>query len=389
MDEPVAEPITLDEARALFPALTKTTYFATNGHGILPRPAAESLAQNAERLSRSGYGAAARLDANVDTVRRQVAELLHAEVSEIAFVRNTGEGLCLTADLIDWREGDEVLTFAGEYRSIVHAFQGAIHRGVTVRVANLEEPRLICPEFIERELTDQTRAVVLSWVRYDNGARADLNAIGRLLRSKGILFIVDGIQGTGVLPVDVHAAQVDFFCAGAHKWLLGVSGTGILYISQRAQASLIPTHLGVTSMKDEDTSHVTGDPYVVCPHAEARRVEEGSRNALSIAALGESLTLHERIGAEAIEAQVKAVTEHLCEGFEEAGGIVLSPRGEGEWSGILLLKPPSDIRVEDLLARLHSERISIGEREGALWGAAHYYNTTADADLLLRCLREV
>ena len=343
------------------------------------------LQDSIDDLMARGFAASAHLDANVEAVRGRVARLIGAEPDEIAFVRNTGEGLCLIAAQIDWRPGDEVLCFGGEYRTVVHAFQGMAHRGVQVRIAAPEEGR-VTPELVSSQLRDRTRAVALSWVRYDNGARADLGAIGRLLEDAGVLFVVDGIQGVGVLPIDVRASRVGFLAAGAQKWLLGVSGTGILYLRRELQPSLLPTHLGVTSMEDADVLHCTGDPYRVCPLPAARRVEEGGRNALGIAALGASLELHARIGADAIAKQVKAVTDRICEGFRAAGGRVRSPRGEGEWSGILLLEPPPEVDLQDLWRRLLLERVVIGVREGALWGGAHYYNSLGDADRLLSFL---
>jgi selenocysteine lyase/cysteine desulfurase len=377
--------LSVEEARALFPGLERTTYFASNGQALLPGPTRDRLAEGIDDLTARGFAAQADLDANVEAVRGRVARLLGAEPDEIAFVRNTGEGLCLIAAQIDWRPGDEVLCFGGEYRSVVHAFQAMAHRGIEVRIAAPEDGR-VTPQLVASQLRDRTRAVALSWVRYDNGARADLGAIGRLLDDARVLFVVDGIQGVGVLPLDVRATGVGFLAAGAHKWLLGVSGTGILYLRRELQPSLLPCHLGVTSMEDAETLHCTGDPYRLCPVPAARRVEEGARNALGIAALGVSLELHARIGAEAIAAQVKAVTDRLCEGFRAAGGRVRSPRGEDEWSGILLLEPPSGVELQDLWRRLLRERIMIGTREGALWGGAHYYNSLDDAERLLSFL---
>lgn len=200
--------LSAEDARAYFPGLANTTYFATNGQALLPRLTRDRLAVAIDDLMGQGFAASAALEANVESVRDQVARLLGAESDEIAFVRNTGEGLCLIAALIDWRPGDEVLCFGGDYRSVVHAFQGMAHRGAEVRIA---PPRDGCvtPELVASQLRDRARVVALSWVRYDNGARADLEAIGRLLEDAGVLFVVDGIQGVGVLPLCVRTAGGD------------------------------------------------------------------------------------------------------------------------------------------------------------------------------------
>ena len=379
--------LTPARARELFPGLEGMTYFATNGQALLPAPARDRIVEAAGLLSARGYAGAARLEARVDAVREQVSRLLGSQPEEVAFVRNTGEGLCLAADLIDWKEGDEILVFDGEYRSIVHAFQGAAHRGAVVRVAAPDARGCVTPERVANELRERTRALVISWVRYDNGARADLEALGALLSRAGVLFVVDAIQGLGALPFDVRGAQVDLLAAGAHKWLLGTSGTGVLYIRRSLLPELVTTHLGVASMQDADAHHGVGDAYEVRPVEAARRVEEGSRNLLGIVALGASLELHEQLGGEAIAAQVKAVTDRLCEGFEGLGGRVRSPRGPGEWSGILLLEPPAGVDADALSERLIRQRVIIGSREGALWGGAHYFNDLNDADRLLEQVR--
>jgi selenocysteine lyase/cysteine desulfurase len=375
-------PLTPAEARALFPGLEHFTYFATNGQGLLPKPTRDTLRTAIDGLMERGVAGSAALEARVDGVRAKVARLLGAGADEVGFVRNTGEGLCFAAEAIDWKPGDEVLVFAGDYRSVVHAFQGVEHRGVQVRVSPTDEGR-VTPELVQKQLRDRTRAVALSWVRYDNGARADLVRIGALLEEAGALFVVDGIQGLGVLPIDVRAARIDFLAAGAQKWLLGVSGTGILYVRREVLPELLPIHIGVTSMADADVLHGGDDPYVVSLAPGARRVEEGGRNALGIVALGESLDLAARVGTEAIAAQVKAVTDRLCEGFREAGGRMRGPRGEGEWSGIVLLEPPRGTDAGELALRLVRERILLGNRDGALWGGAHYFNNLEDADRLL------
>lgn len=377
--------LTPAEARSFFPGLERITYLATNGQALLPRPTRDRLVEAIDGLMLFGFGGAARLEGQVEEVRAKVAALLRAEAEEIGFVRNTGEGLCFAAEAIDWKRGDEILAFAGEYRSVVHAFQGVAHRGAQVRIAAPEEGR-VTPALVARELRDRTRAVALSWVRYDTGFRADLAEIGKILEEAGVLFIVDAIQGLGVLPIDVRAARIDLLAAGAHKWLLGAPGTGILYARRELLPDLLPIHIGVGSMADAGTLHRLDDPYVVRLAASARRLEEGARDLLGIVALGESLDLAARVGEEAIASQAKRVTDRLCEGFREKGGSVRSPRGEGEWSGIFLLEPPRGVDAADLALRMNRERIFVGQREGALWGGAHYFNSIDDAERVLSFL---
>jgi selenocysteine lyase/cysteine desulfurase len=381
--EPTPGSLSLRDARALFPALERIAYFATNGQGLLPRTSRDRVVAALDRLCDHGYGGALALEAEVEGVRRKVARLIGGDAEEVGFLRNTGEGLCFAAEALPFAPGDEVLCFAGEYRSVVHAFQGAAHRGLAVRVAPADDGR-VTPALLRRELRERTRAVALSWVRYDTGARADLRALSAIARDAGAFLVVDAIQGLGALPLDARAAGVDVLCAGAHKWLLAPPGTGILYVRRELLPRLFATHLGVGSMADAARLHTAADPFAPVLAAGARRVEEGARNTLGIASLGVSLDLLAGLGAEAIAGQIRRVTDRLCEGA--AGGRVRSPRGDGDWSGILLLEPPPGVDAAALAARMLRERIAIGHREGALWAGAHFYTTLDDAERVLALL---
>ncbi|MBM4336735.1 MAG: aminotransferase class V-fold PLP-dependent enzyme [Deltaproteobacteria bacterium] len=384
-DEESPSSLSLAEARALFPALERVAYFATNAQGLLPTTARDRASAALERLCSRGFGGALELEAEVETVRAKLARLIGADPHEIGFVRNTGEGLCYAAEALPLSPGDEVLCFAGEYRSVVHAFQGAAPRGISVRVAPAEDGR-VTAALLRSELRERTRAVALSWVRYDTGARADLASLSAVTRAAGTFLVVDAIQGLGALPLDVRSAGVDVLCAGAHKWLLGLPGTGVLYLSRELLPRLVPSHLGVGSMADATRAHLATDPYLPIPASGARRVEEGARNTLGIAALGASLDLLQRVGPTAIRDQIRRVTDRLCAGIIAAGGRVRSPRGGEEWSGIVLLEPPPGVDAAALAGRMLRERIAIGAREGALWAGAQFYTTQQDADRVLALL---
>ena len=75
-------PLSVEEARALFPGLANTTYLATNGQALLPSPTRDRLAAGIDDLMARGFAASAALDANVERVRGQVARLLGAEDRE-------------------------------------------------------------------------------------------------------------------------------------------------------------------------------------------------------------------------------------------------------------------------------------------------------------------
>lgn len=62
-----------------------------------------------------------------------------------------------------------------------------------------------------------------------------MQEIGAICRENDIYFVVDGIQGCGVEPVDVHRCNIDIFSSGGQKWLLSPLGTGIFYVKRDLQ----------------------------------------------------------------------------------------------------------------------------------------------------------
>ena len=69
-----------------------------------------------------------------------------------------------------------------------------------------------------------------------------IEAIGKFLRERGILFCLDAIQTLGAFPTTVE--HVDFLAADAHKWLLGPCGAGMFYVRRELQEKLNPPIYG-------------------------------------------------------------------------------------------------------------------------------------------------
>ena len=374
---------TVTEARTLFPAAERAAYFVTNGYGLLPTTAATAMQEALNGLSARGYSAHHRLLQGVHDVRGRVARLLGATEDEIGFVRNTADGIGWAAESLPLRPGDEVIVFAGDYATVAYPFMALAEqgRGVKVRIVPTDAGR-VTAEFVASVLRPQTKAVAMSWVRYDTGFRCDLSAIARIVADHGAYFVVDAVQGVGALPIDVSAMRISVLAAGAHKWLCGLAGLGIVYVDRSIIGSLRPTRAGKEAIVDSDETR-----YPFALRRQASRVEDGAINELAICGLGHSLDVLLDVGAPAVAEQIFSVTEHLCALWLDHGGQVRSERTRDHWSGILLLEPPSGIDARELASELVADRIILGERDGALWVGAHFYTTIEDAERLVSHLR--
>jgi selenocysteine lyase/cysteine desulfurase len=364
-----------------FPVTRECIYLNHAGIGPLSRRAATRMMMLAETVSRSGDRLWSDRMEEADRVRELAARLLGAREShEVAFVENTSSALSLVAEGFDWQPGDNVVGAALEFPTNVYPWMGLASRGVEYRQVEERDGR-IDPDEILARLDSRTRMLALSWVQYASGFRSDLARLGRACRERGVLFVVDVIQGLGALPLDVEADFVDVAAASAHKWLLGPEGIALFYVSDRVVDRLRPARSGWRSMRDP----FQWTAFDLTWNEGARRFESGTLNAYGIVALGGSLEVLLKVGAEEIEPRVLALADLAARGLTDLGFSVVSSRRRGETSGIVTAVPPGRT-AQDLIKPLDERGIVVAARAGRLRIAPHFYNT---ADEIERCLAEL
>jgi selenocysteine lyase/cysteine desulfurase len=319
-------------------------------------------------------------EARTENTRRLAARMIGAAPEEIALVRNTSHGLGLVAEGLDWKPGDEVAVASSvEYPSNVYPWLHLRDRGVVVREI---EPREggVTPEAVAAALTPRTRLVALSSVQFASGYRTDLEAIGALCERSGILFCVDGIQSVGCIPVDVKKSRVHFLSADSHKWMLGVSGIGFLYVDRNVLPRVRPVLVGWRSTTDAwnfNRSHFELRP-------DATKFEEGSHNYAGTYALGAALGLLLEVGMENVAARIRELLSHADRELR-ALGCETGPSPEHR-AGILTFLPPSgDVRA--LASYLSERNVSFSLRRGRIRISPHFYNQPEELDRLVEMVR--
>ncbi len=73
--------------------------------------------------------------------RAKVAELLNASPSEIAFTKNTSEGLNIAANAVPLKAGDTVLMLDGDHPNNAYAWLNLKRKGVNVRFVDSRTTR--------------------------------------------------------------------------------------------------------------------------------------------------------------------------------------------------------------------------------------------------------
>src|SRR5260370_20636125 len=297
-----------------FPVTRRWAFLDHAAVAPLPAPAVRELAAYATDLAQNGIASVKRWVDRAKDVRGMAARLLNSIPDEIAFIKNTSEGVGLVAEGFPWQPGDNVVLAAEEYPSNQYPWMNQAHRGVEIRAVP-SRGSLIAIDDIRAAMDSRTRIVALSFVEYASGYRNDLDAIGSLCRERGVYFFVDAIQGLGVFPLDVATTPVDFLAADSHKWLLGPEGIGLFWIRKDLIDMLHPIGVGWNSVVDcHDFAKID---FRLKPHA--GRWEGGAPNVAGITAMGASLELLLNAGITAIGERVVFITDYACDRAAAAG----------------------------------------------------------------------
>src|SRR3954467_14655327 len=110
-----------------FPILRQWDFFNHAGVCPLPKAAADALRTYAQQAQEVAY-----IDTgwyrDIEKLRALSAKLINANRDEIAFVKNTSEGIATVANGIEWRSGDRIITTAVEYPSNMYPWMDVAAR---------------------------------------------------------------------------------------------------------------------------------------------------------------------------------------------------------------------------------------------------------------------
>lgn len=379
----------LEAYRAEFPAVHACTYMDTaydcGGSGIGRRAAERYFsdwARAAVRNERGGPGRAS-LFRVLDETRGLLGRLLGGVAPEqIAFTRNTNEGINAILQGFAFRDGDNIVTDAIEHESVLMpALNVQRTRGVACRIAGEPGMDAVPPQALMERCDGRTRLMLVSHVQSATGYRTDLGTLGRFCRERGIFLVVDAIQSLGQIPFDAKGWQVSAVAAAGYKGLAATNSVGFLYAEPALLERIWPVYTAAGPCMD--VRRGSGGCELVCSDPQcARKLENSSLDNLGIYVLHDAVERLLEIGIERIWAHILPLYDRLRRGLAEEGFQVVTPAEEEGHGGVLSL------RVSDLQAAFAHFRdsgialsISAGRYLRFSIGA---YTNDADLDAVLR-----
>ena len=171
----------------------------------------------------------------VDYAREQIGKLINCDAKEIIFTSGATEsdnlGIKGVFEMYS-QKGNHVITATTEHKAILDTCKHLEKLGGRITYLPVDEKGLINLAELEAAMTPQTILVSIMYGNNETGTINNIREIARIAHSHGALFMTDGTQAVGKIPVDVIADGIDIMAFTAHK-MYGPKGVGALYVRRK------------------------------------------------------------------------------------------------------------------------------------------------------------
>ena len=312
-------------------------------------------------------------------VRQKLSELFGGAPDEYALVTSTGVGIGIAAAGYPWQKGDNVVLPVDEHWNNTFPWLALRERGVDVRLVPVDKDQRVDPDAIAAVVDDHTRILAVAAVRFNTGFRANLQVFSNIAHNKGALLMVDGIQGAGVFPMNVQDTGIDILACAGFKWLLGMSGTGFLYVNNQAQERIGAVLPGMFAAEN--------DSRELRYYPDARRYETGTIAYSLFHAWTAGLELLQDVGIENIHTRVLELTDRIIGGLRAKNISIVSPvQKVEERSAILSFTMGSEEANRECHKRLKANNALVALRDGRIRVSPNFFNTEDEIDKFLEVL---
>jgi len=359
---------------------------------LRPRQVVDAIVEYYESYpscaGRSVHRLATEVSLRCDEVRTRAASFLGAESpSEVAFTKNTTEGLNTVILGSGLKKGDEVVTTDYEHNSMhVPVLRTVELHGVRHKVVRSAPDGTFDLDAFEAAMTKKVRLVAMCLTSNITGYSLPAREVVSIAHSYGAKVLFDAAQTAPSRRIDVRALGVDYLAASGHK-MLGPSGTGLLYARAEISDRLLPVMFGGHGVTDTD--YVS---YRLLPAPE--RFETGLQNYAGIIGLGAALDYLSSVGLDDVVAHEIALNKRMTRGLNRAKGVSILPPSDPNQRGGILSFNIAGLSAHDVAMILDNSKgimLRSGMHcchpyfhargiDGCVRASAYLYNTVEEAD---------
>lgn len=373
-----------NEIRAQFPFLEKFIYLDAAHYTPYPQRSVKKLNDFINTFT-TDYLNLSLVNINQSReFRKTCGKLLNCDAEDIIITSNTTHGINIFANGIQLDPKDNnVAMLDSEFPAVVYPWLNQEKLGKANVMLIPSDKGYANEALIKRTLMDfNVRVFTISLVQF-LGYRHSIRNIAEFCKKRNIYLVVDGIQATGVCPVDVQEMGIDFLSTGNQKWLMSPAGLGFTYISKKYREIINPTYAGTTNVNYNFDNFLD---YKLDFKTSGEAYENSTLNTLAMIGTDEVLKYFMELGVENIFNHIIDIQDKLISLLDKTKYKVESDISAEHRSNIMIFSHVDSTKNKEIQKMLEEKKIYIALREGFLRVSPHIYNNYSDAEKLAEAL---
>ncbi|WP_299666268.1 aminotransferase class V-fold PLP-dependent enzyme [uncultured Psychromonas sp.] len=333
----------------------KTTYMNIGTTGSMPKSVLDNYQKNNLSVAKNPWDMQNKFGSwpYVTEMTESIAPGFGANANEIILSRNTTDGMCSILNGLHFEDGDVILTTHHEHVA-AHSPLHVLAARYGVEVIYLDIPvdsgdnSITEQQFVDlfalaaNQYAGRVRLITFSHITYKTGTRLPAKRICQEVAIPNqIPTLIDGAHSIGMLDLDFHDIDCDFYAGSGHKWQCGPGATGILFV--RDGATRLDQYWSDRENPLWFINSSLGHADYLGTQLQLQYI--GNDNYPAKQALTDACEMWDEIGRDTIEARVLALSKYCKQQLKTAfpSAAIYSPDIDQLASAITSFNPFDDV----------------------------------------------
>ncbi len=311
----------------------------------------------------------------------------------VSFTANCTESLNMAIKGI-LKKGDHVIISSLEHNSVLRPVVKLAEMNIiTFSVFSVTPNEEETLNNLKKEIRSNTKLIITTAVSNVFGDILPIEKIGRIAKENNILYMVDGAQGAGVIPIKMKQSGINCLCIPGHKSLYGPMGVGVVLHDGSIKETIIEGGTGTESFNFSQ------------PVAFPERLESGTLNVPAICGLKKGVEITSSYGVKNIFNEESDLIELLFNELSSIRNIILyKSEYDRKTQAPLLSFNVKNMHSEEVSALLNRESVAVRggfhcsplahktygtEMTGAVRVSPSRFNTKKDVKYVINLLQKI
>ena len=365
----------------------KTDYInLENGYySMMPQPILNDYIAEIKMLNfHASYYMRKKMIDDKIAVRKNLAQFLKCDLSEIIVTRNTTESMNTVISGMDWKDGDEAIMAYQDYGAMLDMFKQQSERyGMVNKIISIPNHPKSDDEIVaiyENAITKKTKLIMVCHMINITGQILPIKKICDMAHQHNVKVVVDGAHAIAHIDFKIADLNCDFYACSLHKWLSVPLGAGLLYVKNENVEDLWPIN-GEYSYDKKDIRKLN---------------HTGTQPMATELSIAHAIKFNELIGIKRKEERLRFLKNYWINQVKEFKNIEINTPFEDERScgianvGIKKMKPSDMAQI--LFDKYKIWTVAIDNEKAKVQGCRitpSIYTTIEELNVLVNALKEM